>query len=218
MGASPIQNIGAYGVELKSVFHSCEVFEIEKQSFKTLSNEDCLFGYRDSIFKKKNKGKYIITSVCFQLQKPPHQLQIGYGDIKNQLTGKQHSIQEIAKVVIAIRKSKLPDPKEIGNSGSFFKNPILSKSHFETLLKIHPELPNYTTPEGTVKIPAAWLIEKMGFKGIREGDAGVHRQQALVLVNYKNASGDQILALARKIQKTAEEKFNIKLETEVNIL
>ena len=218
VGASPIQNIGAYGVELKSVFHSCEVFEIENQSFKTLSNEDCLFGYRDSIFKKKSKGKYIITSVCFQLQKPPHQLQIGYGDIKNQLTGKQHSIQEIAKVVIAIRKSKLPDPKEIGNSGSFFKNPILSKSHFETLLKIHPELPNYTTPEGTVKIPAAWLIEKMGFKGIREGDAGVHRQQALVLVNYKDASGDQILALARKIQKTAEGKFNIKLETEVNIL
>ena len=134
------------------------------------------------------------------------------------MTGKQHSIQEIAKVVIAIRKSKLPDPKEIGNSGSFFKNPILSKSHFETLLKIHPELPNYTTPEGAVKIPAAWLIEKMGFKGIREGDAGVHRQQALVLVNYKNATGNQIIALARKIQKAAEEKFTIKLETEVNIL
>ena len=136
VGASPIQNIGAYGVELKSVFHSCEVFEIENHCFKTFLNKECLFGYRDSIFKNKRKGMDIITSVRFKLQKAPHNLHVEYGDIQKYLEGKKHSIQEVAKAVISIRKSKLPDPKEIGNSGSFFKNPILIKITYETLLKI----------------------------------------------------------------------------------
>ncbi|MDB4264220.1 UDP-N-acetylmuramate dehydrogenase [Flavobacteriaceae bacterium] len=218
VGASPIQNIGAYGVELKSVFHSCEVFEIENHCFKTFLNKECLFGYRDSIFKNKRKGMDIITSVRFKLQKAPHDLHVEYGDIQKYLEGKKHSIQEVAKAVISIRKSKLPDPKEIGNSGSFFKNPILKKEHFERLFQKYSDLPHYPNPDGTIKVPAGWLIEKMGFKGIREGDAGVHTKQALVLVNYANATGMEILALAEKIQKMAKKEFDISLETEVNIL
>lgn len=218
VGAAPIQNIGAYGVELKSVFHCCEVFDLDTQDFKTFTKETMHFGYRDSVFKNKYKGKYIITSVCLKLQKPPHSLQLSYGDIQKNLEGKTHTIQHVAETVISIRQSKLPDPKEIGNSGSFFKNPILEKKHFDTLLQKYPELPHYPTPSGAVKVPAAWLIEKMGFKGVRDGDAGVHTKQALVLVNYNRATGNEILALAQKIQKAALKQFKITLETEVNIL
>ncbi|MGY8923588.1 MAG: UDP-N-acetylmuramate dehydrogenase [Flavobacteriales bacterium] len=218
VGASPIQNIGAYGVELKSVFHSCEVFDIETRCFKTFLKKECDFGYRDSIFKNKRKGMDIITSVCFQLQKAPHNLHVKYGDIQKYLEGKKDSIQEVAEAVISIRKSKLPDPKEIGNGGSFFKNPVLKKEHFNHLFKKYSDLPHYPNPDSTIKIPAGWLIEKMGFKGIREGDAGVHSKQALVLVNYANATGIEILALAEKIQKMAKKEFDITLEIEVNIL
>ena len=218
VGASPIQNIGAYGVELKSVFHSCKAFEITTRKIHTFSNDECEFGYRDSIFKKKLKGKFIILSACFSLQKFPHSIDISYGAINSQLADKLATIQNIAEAVIAIRLSKLPNPKKIGNSGSFFKNPIITLNDFKKLHKTFPKLPHYPSKEGFVKIPAGWIIESLGFKGIREGDAGVHEKQALVLVNYGTASGIQILGLAKQIQKAALDKFGVSLETEVNIL
>ena len=218
VGAAPIQNIGAYGVELKSVFHSCKAFEITTRKIHTFSNDECEFGYRDSIFKKKLKGKFIILSACFSLQKFPHSIDISYGAINSQLADKLATIQNIAEAVIAIRLSKLPNPKKIGNSGSFFKNPIITLNDFKKLHKTFPKLPHYPSKEGFVKIPAGWIIESLGFKGIREGDAGVHEKQALVLVNYGTASGIQILGLAKQIQKAALDKFGVSLETEVNIL
>ena len=218
VGAAPIQNIGAYGVELKSVFHSCKAFEITTRKIHTFSNDECEFGYRDSIFKKKLKGKFIILSACFSLQKFPHNIDISYGALNTQLEDKLATIQNIAEAVIAIRLSKLPNPKKIGNSGSFFKNPIITLNDLKELQKTFPKLPHYPSKEGSVKIPAGWIIESLGFKGIREGDAGVHEKQALVLVNYGTASGIEILVLAKKIQKAALDKFGISLETEVNIL
>ena len=218
VGAAPIQNIGAYGVELKSVFHSCKAFETSTRKIHNFSNDECQFGYRDSIFKKKLKGKFIILSVCFTLQQFPHGINISYGAIHSQLANKTATIQNIAEAVISIRLSKLPNPKQIGNSGSFFKNPIITLNNFRKLQQLFPKIPHYPNKEGFVKIPAGWIIESLGFKGMREGDAGVHEKQALVLVNYGTASGNEILALSKKIQKAALDKFGISLETEVNIL
>ena len=218
VGAAPIQNIGAYGVELKSVFHSCKAFEIKTNTIHTFSNEECQFGYRDSVFKKKLKGKFIILSICFTLQKFPHSNNVSYGAIQLKLADKPATIHNIAEAVISIRHSKLPDPKQIGNSGSFFKNPIITLDHFKKLQHSFPELPHYPSQEGFVKIPAGWIIESLGFKGVREGDAGVHKKQALVLVNYGTASGKEILTLAKKIQKASLNQFDVPLETEVSIL
>ena len=218
VGAAPIQNIGAYGVELKSVFHSCKAFETTTRKIHNFSNDECQFGYRDSIFKKKLKGKFIILSVCFTLQQFPHSINISYGAIHSQLANKTATIQNIAEAVISLRLSKLPNPKQIGNSGSFFKNPIITLNNFRKLQQLFPKIPHYTNKEGFVKIPAGWIIESLGFKGMREGDAGVHEKQALVLVNYGTASGNEILELSKKIQKAALDKFGISLETEVNIL
>lgn len=221
IGTAPIQNIGAYGVELKDVFHSCKAINEDTQEEKTFLKDDCNFGYRDSVFKQDLKGKYIITSVKLKLTKTNHKLHLDYGAIKNQLLDfniENPTIQDISKAVISIRQSKLPDPKEIGNSGSFFKNPVISKSEFENLKQDFPNAPHYIVSENEIKVPAGWLIETAGFKGKRFGDYGVHNKQALVLVNYKNALGQDIFNLAQLIQKTVKRLFNINIETEVNII
>lgn len=221
LGSAPIQNIGAYGVELKDVFVKCEVIDLRDFSLKTLSKTDCQFGYRDSIFKQKEKGNYIITSVTLKLTKNNHQLHTGYGAISQELEKnglKKPSIKDISNAVIAIRQSKLPDPTEIGNSGSFFKNPIIQKEHYNNLKKLFPEIPCYPVSDNEVKVPAGWLIEKAGFKGKTLDNYGVHKKQALVLVNYGDAKGKDILNLAILIQKTILRIFKISIETEVNIL
>jgi UDP-N-acetylmuramate dehydrogenase len=218
VGAAPIQNIGAYGVELSSVFKSCKALNVDTLKEENLTKTRCEFEYRSSIFKTHQKGKYIITSVCFELQKPPHQTKVEYGALKSLFKNSSPTIQEIAAAVIAIRESKLPNPKILGNSGSFFKNPVISESHFKSLKSQYPELPSYRAPKGLVKIPAGWMIDKLGFKGSQHGDAAVHEKQALVLVNSGNASGKDILALAQKIQVAVKKAFDISLETEVNIL
>ena len=221
MGTAPIQNIGAYGVELKDVLVSCEAMEIATQELVEFSKEDCKFDYRDSIFKNEAKGKYIITSVSLQLTTQNHKLLTFYGAIEDDLKANgvvQPTINEISKAVIRIRQSKLPDPNELGNSGSFFKNPVVSKKTFERFLKRNPNAPYYALDGGTFKIPAGWLIEQCGFKGKRFGDAGIHEKQALVLVNYGNASGKDILDLAESIQNAVEEKFAIRIQPEVNII
>lgn len=221
VGTAPIQNIGAYGVELKDVFVSCEAMHIENQTLKTFYKEDCKFDYRESIFKQELKGKYIITSVNFELNKTNQKLHMDYGAIKDQLklSGVTNpTISDISKAVIAIRQSKLPDPKEIGNSGSFFKNPIISKMQFEKLKENFPEVPSYKISEELIKVPAGWLIEKAGFKGKRFNNYGVHNKQALVLVNYGNAKGSDIYNMALLIKKTIKRIFDISIETEVNII
>jgi len=219
VGTSPIQNIGAYGVEIKDVFQQLEAIDIETGKTKIFTNADCDFGYRNSVFKNELKGKYIIVNVTFKLTKKNHNINISYGAIKDLLTDKETpSIKEIADAVITIRQSKLPDPKEIGNSGSFFKNPVISTDLFKELSEKHPEIPHYRISENEIKIPAGWLIEQCGFKGKRFGDAGVHEKQALVLVNYNNATGKEIYGLAQKIQQKVIETFKISLEIEVNII
>lgn len=221
VGTTPVQNIGAYGVEMKNSFVSCEAFEITTQKPILFSKEDCQFGYRESIFKNEAKDKYIITSVTFKLTKRNHKINTSYGAIDTELAKNNignPTLQDISNAVTAIRKSKLPDPKELGNSGSFFKNPIISKSSFEKIQQLHPEIPHYIVSETEIKIPAGWLIEQAGFKGKRFGDAGVHKNQALVLVNYGSATGQEILNLAKNIQSTILKIFGISIETEVNII
>lgn len=221
VGTAPIQNIGAYGVELKDIFQSCEAISIENQNTVSFNKEECRFDYRNSIFKQEVKGQYIITNVTFKLTKHSHQLHINYGTIASQLEAmqiKNPTIQDISKAVIAIRESKLPNPKVIGNSGSFFKNPVVSKELYNRLLENFEDMPSYPVTDEEVKIPAGWLIEKAGFKGKRFGDYGVHKNQALVLVNYGNAKGSDILKLSELIQKTIYQLFEISIEAEVNIL
>ncbi|SEM27122.1 UDP-N-acetylmuramate dehydrogenase [Maribacter orientalis] len=220
-GTAPIQNIGAYGVELKDCFVSCEAIRIEDLQLITLNKEECKFGYRDSYFKNEGKDKYVITSVTFSLTKDNHIINSGYGAIEEQLerdTIKNPTIKDISNAVIAIRQSKLPDPKVLGNSGSFFKNPMVSTEVFNEFISKHPEAPFYKISDLTYKIPAGWLIEKCGFKGKRFGDAGVHKNQALVLVNYDKATGKEILALASKIIEEVQNKFNITISPEVNLI
>jgi UDP-N-acetylmuramate dehydrogenase len=219
VGTSPIQNIGAYGVEIKDTFHQLEAIEIETGKTRVFTHSDCNFGYRNSIFKNELKGNYIITSVTFKLTKTNHKKNISYGAIQSLLTNVENpTIKEISDAIISIRQSKLPDPKEIGNSGSFFKNPVIDRDLFNILKEKFPEIPHYIISENEIKIPAGWLIEQCEFKGKRFGDAGVHTKQALVLVNYKNATGQEILNLAQDIQKTVQNKFNINLEIEVNVI
>ncbi len=220
VGSAPIQNIGAYGVELKDTFVSCEAVHIKTRKKKIFDNKTCNFGYRNSIFKHTEKGEYIITQVTFRVTTKNHNLNTQYGAIEEELFLKQITTptpQDIANAVINIRKSKLPDPKVLGNSGSFFKNPLLPKSKFLSIQQQHPNIKFYTVDENTVKVPAGWLIEQCGFKGKRWGDAGVHKQQALVLVNYGNASGQELLILSQKIKDTVKTTFDIELEVEVNI-
>ncbi|MEN8836039.1 MAG: UDP-N-acetylmuramate dehydrogenase [Polaribacter sp.] len=221
VGTCPIQNIGAYGVEVKDTITKLEAINIETTKLHTFSNDNCNFGYRNSIFKNKVKGEFVITSVAFKLTKQNHKLNTSYGAIETELSSKNiisPTLKDISDAVIAIRQTKLPDPKEIGNSGSFFKNPVIKKSAFINLQKDYPNIPSYTISENEIKVPAGWLIETAGFKGKRFGACGVHEKQALVLVNYANASGKDIHGLAKKIQTHILNQFNIDLEIEVNVI
>ncbi len=220
VGASPIQNIGAYGVELKDVFVKLYAVELSTGDVQMFSHEDCQFAYRDSIFKNKLKEKYCITKVFFRLSKKPI-LNLSYGAIQNILEAqqiKQPTIKDISNTVIAIRQSKLPDPAVLGNSGSFFKNPIIPQAKFEALRLTFPNIVSYELPDGQYKIPAGWLIEQCGWKGKRIGNAGAYAKQALVLVNYGGATGAEVWTLAKKIAASVKNKFGIELITEVNVL
>ena len=220
VGTTPIQNIGAYGVELKDVMSSCRTLDISSQKEQIFTNEECKFGYRESVFKNEFKNQYIITAVTFKLSKRNHQLKTSYGAIQEELNQEgitKPTIQDISRAVINIRNTKLPNPKEIGNSGSFFKNPIITKTQFQIIQSSHQNIPFYQVDENHFKVPAGWLIEKAGFKGARYGDAGVHEKQALVLVNYGKATGLEIVRLAETIQKNVFELFQINIEAEVNI-
>ena len=217
IGAAPVQNIGAYGVELKDVLHSLRAWDVRKKKLVEFSNTDCAFGYRNSIFKQDLKGVVVIGEVIFRLTKK-HTIKIGYGAIKDELAKKgitEPSIRDVSNAVIAIRSSKLPDPKLIGNAGSFFKNPVVSQLFFENLQKCYPDVVGY--PSGTdVKLAAGWLIEQAGWKGFHEGNVGCYEKQALVLVNLGGATGSEILGLAKRIQASVKGKFDVELEMEVN--
>ena len=221
VGTSPMQNIGAYGVEIKDSFHELQALELKTGQKKTFNREQCRFGYRDSFFKNEGRDKYLILSVCFRLTRRNHGLNTSYGIVNRELDRlgvKKPGLYDVANVIRSIRRSKLPDPAELGNAGSFFKNPLITQKHYDTLKLKYPEIPGFPDESGKVKTAAAWFIEKAGWKGYRDGDAGVHKKQALVLVNYGNATGNDILSLSEKIQRSVKEKFNIVLEREVNII
>jgi UDP-N-acetylmuramate dehydrogenase len=220
VGASPIQNIGAYGVELKDVFHSLEAIQMDTAKIQTFDRDSCQFGYRDSIFKRHAKGKFFICSVTFRLTKK-HKLHTGYGAIRSELERMGVSdpgIQDISRAVIQIRQSKLPDPAEIGNGGSFFKNPVVEKALFESIQKQYPNMPHYPQPDGREKLAAGWLIEQAGWKGKRFGNYGVHKRQALVLVNYGGANGAHIVSMSKEIQADVKHQFGVTLEPEINLV
>lgn len=221
VGTTPVQNIGAYGAEIKDTFVSCDAMNIETQEMKTFTKDECNFGYRESIFKHEAKGKYIITSVVYKLTKHNHKISVEYGDIKSELAKNNISsptIRDVSNAVITIRQSKLPDPKELGNSGSFFKNPVISRELFLKVQEKFPEVKYFEVSPTEVKVPAGWLIEHAGLKGYRKDDAGVHKNQALVLVNYGNATGQDILNLSKYVQKTVFDKYGIAIEAEVNVI
>lgn len=221
VGAAPMQNIGAYGVEINQVFESLEAWLPETGVIQTFNKEECQFGYRMSIFKTALKNKAYITSVTFKLNKKPN-LNTSYGAIESELDTmgiKQPSIKDISNAVIRIRQSKLPDPKDIGNAGSFFKNPVISSTLYNEILQSHPEVPSYPVSESAVKVPAGWLIEQAGFKGKTINERyGVHKKQALVLVNYGGATGQEIYNLSTQIIESVKTTYKIELEREVNIL
>ncbi len=219
-GASPMQNIGAYGVEIKDTFYELEAIELATGNIKKFTKSDCEFGYRESVFKRQFKNQFIITSVTFQLSKQPN-FHIEYGAIKQELdlmNVSELNIKAIAQAVINIRSSKLPNPKEIGNAGSFFKNPEVSEIEFQRLKIEFPNIVAYPLENKNYKLAAGWLIEQSGLKGYRAGDAGVHKLQALVLVNYGSATGNQIFDLSSQVLQTVKQKFGVDLEREVNII
>ena len=221
VGAAPIQNIGAYGVELDSVFESCRAISLENKNVKIFHKIDCDFTYRSSVFKEKLKNKYIISRVVFKLTKKSHFLKTNYKPLKELIKIKNISnptIQDISNLVKEIRSSKLPDPKIIGNCGSFFKNPIISKNKLEKISSINKLIPFYKLSDEKFKIPAAWLIEKCGMKGRIEGQTGTHKEHALVIINLGAATGTEIYNFSQKIKKLVLKKFNILLEEEVNII
>lgn len=220
VGAAPVQNIGAYGMELKDSFLKCEAINLETGRKRTFDNKECVFGYRKSIFKGMLRGQYIITSVDFQLSKKG-ELKLDYSDIRTYLS--EHDIaeptlQQLHDAICAIRNAKLPDPKITGNAGSFFKNPVIKASEFEVLKRQYPDIPSYEEPDGKVKVPAGWLIEKTGWKGWHDEHVGVYEKQALVLVHLGNGKGEDLVYLAKQIQKSVEENFGIKIEPEVNFI
>ncbi len=220
VGASPMQNIGAYGVEVKDLITEVEAFDLKDYSIKIFSNEECEFGYRSSIFKTSEKGNYFITSVTFKLNKRAD-INTSYGAIEKELERmniSSPSIKNVSNAVINIRSNKLPDPKKIGNSGSFFKNPIVPKEQKDKILEDYADAPNYSQPDGSFKMAAGWLIEKCGWKGKRIDNYGVHENQALVIVNYGGAKGSDIFNLSAEIIKSVKETFGIELEREVNII
>lgn len=220
VGAAPIQNIGAYGAELKDVFVSLDSLEINSGNKRSFNKDECRFGYRDSIFKNELKGKVIVTAVVLKLSKYP-EINTSYGAIKTRLEEKGISdpgIREISDTVIEIRNSKLPNPDDIGNAGSFFKNPVISEKTYNQLQQEYPEIPGYQVDDHSVKVPAGWLIEETGWKGKIVGNAGTYKQQALVIVNHGGASGNEILELADAIRASVKDEFGIELVPEVNII
>ena len=228
VGAAPMQNIGAYGVEIKDVFYQLEAVNIQAGEPVTFNVTDCEFGYRESVFKGKLKGQFLITSVSLRLTKlnsahaaAQYRFRTDYGDIKetlSQMRAYDLTIKAVSDAVIKIRSSKLPDPQKIGNAGSFFKNPVVVKEQYEALVAKYPVMPSYPQKDGTIKIPAGWLIEQCGWKGKVVGNTGSHATQALVLVNYGHATGNEIWQLALDIQQSVKEKFNINISPEVNIV
>ncbi|MCM5527306.1 UDP-N-acetylmuramate dehydrogenase [Parasegetibacter sp. NRK P23] len=219
VGAAPMQNIGAYGVEIKDVFHELEAFHLSEKKSVVLGLKDCAFGYRESVFKTVFKNQFCITNVTFRLTRK-HAFNISYGAIAQELEAmgvQDLSIRAVSNAVIRIRSSKLPDPKQIGNAGSFFKNPVVDQQQFDALKVLYPAIPAYPAGAGQVKLAAGWLIEQCGWKGYRKGDAGCHEKQALVLVNYGNATGEEVYELSSEILKSVQEKFGVTLEREVNI-
>lgn len=220
VGAAPMQNIGAYGVEIKEIFYELEALHFSSGKIKIFKNNECHFGYRESIFKNSHRNQYIILTVTLQLQKNP-KFNMSYGAIQETLASmrQEPSLQAISDAVVHIRRSKLPDPKILGNAGSFFKNPVITASHFESLQQHFPTIPHYPTEQAdAIKISAAWLIEQCGWKGKRIGDIGIHEKQALILVNYGGGKGDAILDLAHQIQHSVQTRFDVLLNPEVNIL
>lgn len=220
VGAAPIQNIGAYGAEAKETIVGVRGWHWEEKTFIELSAEECHFGYRDSVFKRALKDKVFITSVLFKLRKSPTDFNIGYGAIREEMERTGHtapSLRAVAEAVIAIRSSKLPDPRWIGNAGSFFKNPTVLRARYESLLAQHSSMPSYRVDDDQVKIPAGWLIEACGLKGYRAGPVGVHEKQALVLANYGGATGEEVWAMSEKVLHAVAEKFGIALEREVQV-
>ncbi len=221
VGAAPMQNIGAYGVEIKEVIHNVEAIEMKTGDIRIFERDECAFGYRESIFKQHLKGKYFISSVTLSLTKKDHHFNVSYGaigDVLKEKGVKELTIRAISEAIIEIRKKKLPDPKFIGNAGSFFKNPSIGRRAFDALKERYPALPSFPAENNLVKIPAAWLIEQCGWKGKTLDNIGVHKHQALVLVNYGDGDGKKIWQLAMDIQSSVREKFNIILQPEVNVI
>jgi UDP-N-acetylmuramate dehydrogenase len=220
VGAAPIQNIGAYGVEIKKTFHELTVVSIEDGSVRTIRAAECRFGYRDSIFKHEAKNKFVITDVTFRFDKQAT-LNTTYGAINDQLkvmSVEHPTIRDVSEAVIAIRRSKLPDPNEIGNAGSFFKNPEIPTGQFDELKNKYSDIVGYPASPGHTKVAAGWLIEKAGWKGKRIGNVGMHAKQALVLVNYGNATGEELVTHALNVQRSVKEIFGVEVEMEVNII
>ncbi len=220
VGAAPVQNIGAYGMELKDSFAQCEAMDLVTGETKVFAKEECRFGYRESIFKGELKGRYVITSVDFLLKKDAP-LNFEYGNIKSYLEENgisRPTLQQLHDAICAIRDAKLPDVKQIGSAGSFFKNPVIERAQFEALLKEYPTMPHYDEPNGMVKVPAGWLIEQAGWKGWHNEHVGVYDKQALVLVHYGGGKGQDIVQLAHRIQESVEEKFGIRISPEVNFV
>lgn len=220
VGASPMQNIGAYGVEINQVFLELDAFHIEDKTFYTFTKDVCEFGYRTSIFKTSHKNQYIITSVIFELSKSEN-LNLSYGAIQSTLREMKidsPTAKDVSNAVIQIRESKLPNPTETGNAGSFFKNPVVSKTVFQSILADYPNMPHYVLSEDELKIPAGWLIDQCGFKGKVVGNTGTYKHQALIIVNRGGATGKEIWSFANTVQSTVKEKFGIKLQAEVNLV
>jgi len=221
VGAAPMQNIGAYGVEIKDTFDTLEALRIDDGSVVIFDREACLFGYRESFFKRLGREQYVILNVTFRLTKAPHALNTSYGNISGELVRmgiSSPTIKDVSDAVIAIRRSKLPDPAVIGNAGSFFKNPVVAVEVAERIKQEHPDMPAYPAGEGMVKLAAGWLIEKAGWKGYRANGYGVHDRQALVLVNHGGATGNEIFTLSGEIIESIKERFGVELEREVNIV
>lgn len=220
VGAAPMQNIGAYGVEMKEVIHNVEAIELSSSEMQNFSNDACMFGYRESIFKQKLREKFFISSITLSLSKKNHLFNVSYGAITEIMKDHQNdiSVKNISDAVIEIRKKKLPDPEVIGNAGSFFKNPSVTKDVFEDLQKKFTTIPSFPGENNLIKIPAGWLIEQCGWKGKTLDNIGVHKHQALVLVNYGGGEGSKIWELAMNIQRSVKEKFNIMLQAEVNVI
>ncbi len=220
VGASPIQNIGAYGVEIKDVFEELEAYDLQQKQVRIFKHDECGFGYRDSVFKRQYKNRFVILGVTYRLSKHPR-LKTSYGVIEQELTKMGVTVitpRAISDAIIRIRSSKLPDPAITGNAGSFFKNPVITQSLYNQIKLTDPSVPGFPAEEGCIKVPAGWLIEQCGWKGYRKGDAGCYDKQALVLVNYGNATGKEIYVLSEEIIQSVLSRFNIQLEREVNIL